>query len=466
MADYNDIRFNDENRNNFNEGRTDTNIATPGYSYQYNGLSPETHPKGYALSLACQSGTDTPHAIGNVTAIVLQFIVDLFPNGTFATVLPSTRLAHRQLRHTPKQIRSQPYPMCIVNPRVSLSGIDERLAAGSFATTLWQTTSCRYQNRSEMERLFYDSRKGIEWRGKINRVVVNFDFVLSFQSMTEQLKWASYLINKVPTDRIFFDIDTALELAIPDGFLQETARYAGIPVKDQYGSVAPFVDYLNMNSVYPISYRFSSGKHKDCFYAYYMAALLCSISDLNYTNVTKVNQVESDCPITFTLRCEFNTIGLFDLCVPNPGPYRIIEPKNTGVTIPIFSDVFNERDFPLPYGWKIHSRPIIKLDYGEREICFKTVLGYGLEKMLDYHIEHHISPDLFINVKLRENNVIIDDGYYVDWNDRKIVFETIKYQCTYRLIISINQLYINDMLKMLYLKEDNGISDSNPTNKT
>ena len=174
--------------------------------------------------------------------------------------------------------------------------------------------------------------------------------------------------------------------------------------------------------------------------------------------------VETHCPITFTLRCEFNTIGLFDLSVPNPGPFRIIDPNTSGITIPIFSDIFNEKDFPLPYGWKIHARPIIKLDYGETEIDFRTVLGYGLEKMLDYHIQHHISPDLFINVKLRENNVIIDDGYYIDWNERKVKFQTVKYQDTYRLIISINQLYINDMLKMLYAKEDNGISSSNPKN--
>ena len=464
MADYNDIRFNQENRNNFNEGMTDTDIKTPGLSYQYNGLSREWNEHGYALSLACQSGTDINHTIGNVTAIVLQFIVDQFPNGTFATALPSTRLAHRQLRHTPKQIRSQPYPMCLVTPRVSLSGIDNRLAAGSFATTLWSSTSSRYQNRSEMERLFFDSRKGIEWRGKINRIVVNFDFVLSFQSMMEQLKWASYLINRSPTDNIFFDIDTALELAIPDGFLLETAKYAGIPVKDKDGSVAPFVDYLNMNSVYPVSYRFSSGKHKDCFYSYYMASLLCQISDLNYSSVNKINQVETDCPITFTLRCEFNTIGMFDLSVPNPGPYRVIEPPAGSIAIPIFSDIFNEKDFPLPYGWKLHARPIIKLDWGETEINFNTVLGYGLNKMIDYHIDHHINPDLFINVMLRENNVIINDGYYIDWNDRKIVFQTIKYENTYRLIISINQLYINDMLKMLYAKDDNGISDANPKN--
>lgn len=459
---YNDARLNDQNRNKFNEGLTDQNIYRPGMHYEYNSLNP-SDPRlkhGYELSLACQSGTDMVHTIGNVTAIILQFMVDQFPNGTFETVMPSTKIAHRQLRHTPKQIRTMPYPMCIVNPRVSLSGLDDRLAAGSFGTTLWQTTSSRFRNRSEMELLLFSKSDGIEWRGKLNRVVVNFDFVLSFQSATEQLKWASYLINRIPTDGHFFDIDTALELAIPDGFLEETARYAKMTVKDEHGSVARFLDYLNMNSIFPISYRFSSGRHKDAFYTYYMTSLLCKISDLNYTQVTKQNNlVESDCPITFTLRCEFNTIGMFDLSVPNPGPYRVLQPRPCSISIPIFSDTFNERDFPLPYGWKIHSRPIIKLDWNEREIEFGSVLGLTLERMIDYHLENHIDPKLFISVMLRENHSLITEGYDIDWVHRKIIFTTVNYTSTYRLIISVNQLYINDYLKMLYDKSDNALSN-------
>lgn len=459
MSDYNDIRFNDQNRNNFSEGLTDQNIHQKGMNYSYNSLDPTdvNLAHGYSLSLACQSGTDIVHTIGNVTGIVMQFIVDQFPNKTFNTVMPSVKIAHRQLRHTPKQIRSQPYPMCIVNPRVSLSGIDNRLAAGSFGTTLWQTTSNRFRNRSEMDILLFDKRKGIEWRGKLNRLVVNFDFVLAFQSMTEQLKWASYLINKIPTDGHFFDIDTALELAIPDGFLEETSRYAGIPVHDQKYGVAPFLDYLNMNSVFPISYRFSSGRHKDAFYSYYMTSILCNISDLNYSQVTKNGMVEQDCPITFTLRCEFNTIGMFDLSVPNPGPFRIIEHKESDISIPIFSDTFNEKDFPLPYGWKIHSRPIVKLDFNEKEIEFGDVLGITLDRLITYHLKNNIDPRLFISVMLRENHSLISDGYIIDWEHRKMILTNANYTSTYRLIISINQLYINDMLNMVYDKQSDAL---------
>lgn len=454
MADhYDETRFNQQNRNDFNEGKSDTSIHQHGLNYQFNSLSPRYLSHGYALSLACQSGIDMPHVIGNVTAIMLQFMVDQFPNKTFNTVMPATKIAHRQLRHTPRQIRSQPYPMCIVNPRVSLSGIDGRLASGSFGTTLWSTTSNRFQNRSEMPQLFYDKRKGIEWRGKINRVVVYLDFVLSFQSLTEQLKWASYLINKIPTDGGFFGVDTAMELPLPDGFLAETAKYAGMDVHGPDGDVCQFTDYLNMHSMFPVSYRFSSGRHRDAFYAYYMTEILCSVHDLNYSNITKVNNVvEDDCPITFTIRCEFNTIGMFDLAVPNPGPFREIAVPANSVAIPIFSDAFNEHDFPLPYGWKLHAKPICKMDWGETEIDFSSVLGITLNRMIDYHLEHGIDPSLFLDIKLRENHCVIDEGYDIDWKRRMLIFTNVRYTSTYRMLIAVNQLYINDMLVMVYDK--------------
>jgi hypothetical protein len=457
MTHYDDMHPNLNNANNFNEGKTNLNETHPGYSYQYNALSPEYHQHGYELSLACQSGTDMAHTVGNVTAIMLQFILDLFPSNTFATALPSTKIAHRQLRHTPKQIRTQPYPMCIVNPRVSLGGLDHRLAAGSYATTLWSTTSNRFQNRSEMEKLFFDKRNGIEWRGKINRVIMYFDFVLSFRSAMEQLRWASYLMNKIPTNGIYFDIDTALEMALPDGFLQETSKYAKIPVKDSDGNVSKFVDYLNMNSVYPISYRFSSGRHKDAFYSYYMTSLLCRIGELNYTNVTKIGQTESDCPITFTIECEFNTIGMFDLSVPNPGPYRMIDPIPGAISIPIFSDVFNEKDFPLLYGWKIISRPIVKMDWGETEVNIGGIFGDTINKMIDYHIQHKMNPELFVHVDMRENHTLIRDGFYVDWEHRILKFQTVNYANTYRLIITLNQLYLNQLLTDLYGKDQTNL---------
>jgi hypothetical protein len=452
MDDYNRLydERNKRNINNINEGLTDRSIRDPELAYQYNSLSPRDLSHGMRLSLACQSGTDMLHTVGNVTAVMLQFVLDLFPQETFATAMPSTKLAHRQLKHTPKQIMTQPYPMCIVNPRVSLSGLDNRLAAGSFATTMWSTTSNRFQNRSEMDRLLFDAQKGIEWRGKLNRVVLYLDFVLSFRSIAEQLRWASYLINKIPTDGGFFDVDTALGLALPDGFLEETAKYAGIPVHDENGSVSRFADYLNMHCAFPVSYKFASGKHSDAFFAYYMTSVLCNMGELAYNTETKTNLVESDCPITFTLRCEFNTIGLFDLSVPNPGPFRLIQPPDKGFIIPIYSDFTSDADLNLPYGWKVFAKPICKFSDGEKSVFIGTGFSNELNEMIDDHLRHGLNPELFISVKLRDNRWVVEDGYHIDWETRQLVVTHINYAHTYRVIITVNQLYINDMLNTIF----------------
>ena len=209
-----------------------------------------------------------------------------------------------------------------------------------------------------------------------------------------------------------------------------------------------------MNSMYPVSYRFSSGRHTDAFYMYYESPILCRLTDLNYSAVNKEGLVERDCPITFTVRCEFNTVDLYDLSVPNPRQkVKLLKDKGSSVVIPIFSDRFNENDFPLQYGWKVLTHPIVRLDWNEREVKIDSCLTPTLNEMINYHLEHNLPIDLFLSVMLRENHDLISDGYYVDWKTRTLVFTTVNYTSTYRLIVSVNQLYLNNLLLDMYGKK-------------
>ena len=87
MSKYHEYHPNKDNINDFNEGITDLNIRERRLNYQYNSLSPRDHEHSYSLSLACQSGTDMMHSIGNVMAVIQEFVVDLFPQKTFETYL-------------------------------------------------------------------------------------------------------------------------------------------------------------------------------------------------------------------------------------------------------------------------------------------------------------------------------------------------------------------------------------------
>ena len=98
------------------------------------------------------------------------------------------------------------------------------------------------------------------------------------------------------------------------------------------------------------------------------------------------------------------------------------------------------------------SKPICKLDWGETEISISGIFGNAINQMIDYHLKNNINIDLFISIKLRDNRCIIEDGYYVDWERRMLVFTNVNYTHTYRLLIAVNNLYINDMLVDMYGK--------------
>ena len=92
------------------------------------------------------------------------------------------------------------------------------------------------------------------------------------------------------------------------------------------------------------------------------------------------------------------------------------------------------------------------MDWGETEVDISPTLPNEILELIDTHVKNHMDPNVFISVKLRENKLLIDDGYYVDWNSCKLVFTNCHYASTYRLIISINQLYIQSYMNEMYNK--------------
>jgi hypothetical protein len=92
------------------------------------------------------------------------------------------------------------------------------------------------------------------------------------------------------------------------------------------------------------------------------------------------------------------------------------------------------------------------LDVGETEINISSIFGPELQWLINYHLEHNIPIDLFISVKLRENRCLIEDGYYVDWKRRTLVFTNVCYSHTYRMIIAVNKLYVQKLLTEAYDK--------------
>jgi hypothetical protein len=94
----------------------------------------------------------------------------------------------------------------------------------------------------------------------------------------------------------------------------------------------------------------------------------------------------------------------------------------------------------------------VQLDWGEKEVYFGAIFSDEINQLIDHHLKNNIDVGVFLSVKLRENKCLIDDGYYVDWKRRMLVFTNINYAHTYRLIIAMNKLYANQLLADMYDK--------------
>ena len=218
-------------------------------------------------------------------------------------------------------------------------------------------------------------------------------------------------------------------------------------------SVHDFMRFMNSIFYHPITYKLKGGSNSDEFFMYYMTDVDTVISDLQSNEGTKNGQIRCNFGISFTVRCEFNTIGYLTLRTPNIVRPTVVDTTvdDDGSIIPMFSDEINLDDFQLPIGWTVLTWPIFKLDEDESDISLSPVLNQSLEAVIDYHLRMGIPMDTFIKIQFREHGQILnDEAFFIDWHKRNLHIVKPDQHRTYRLIITVSQDYINEMIKTLY----------------
>jgi len=211
-----------------------------------------------------------------------------------------------------------------------------------------------------------------------------------------------------------------------------------------------------MNSIwhYPITYKLKGGSNTDEFFMYYIADIDTTFQEPQAGTGIKDGQIRRGYDITFTVKCEFNTIGYLTLNSPDMKKQIHIPTKNDDAIIPIFSDVINLDDFNLPVGWSILGWPIFKLKQGENSISIDNILNQSLRIVIDHHLKLGIPMERFIKVQFRENGQILNNElFYIDWVNRELILTNPNQRRTYRLIITVSHDYINNLIKELYQLE-------------
>lgn len=398
--------------------------------------------------------TAASHTYGNVLSIIEQYILkEVFPQDLFKTVAVSTTLSSKQVIHLPNQLYKRELPAMILVPRISFGQGDNRFLGNTLINSRVTNTHALWGDGSLLP-LGEDKMKHLYIHGHYNSAVLYIDVVMSFNTYAEQINWMSHLYNMVPIGHNM-DINAPLELYIPKGFCKLISEVSKIPITDDTGSIYKFLRYMNSIWYHPITYKLKGGSNSDEFFMYNIAFLNTVFQEPNPPGTgIKDGQIRRGFDVSFTIRCDFNTIGYFTLNSPDIKS-QIHVPMDTTdesrAIEPIFSDVINLDDFILPFGWTILGWPIFKLKYGENRISIDNILNQSLRAVIDHHLKFGIPMEKFIWIQFRENGSILnDEAFYIDWAKRELVILNPNYRRTYRLIISVSHEYINNLIKDLY----------------
>lgn len=421
-------------------------IQQKGVQYERN---PDAEYGEHIRNTSAICNTSASHTYGNVLSVVEKYILDIFPQDLFKTVTASTALVSKQLTHLPQQLHKKEMPILVLIPRIEF-GQDDRFLGNTLINSRVNNLHSVYGDGSLIP-LATDKRKRLYVHGHYNRAVMYVDVIMSFNTYTEQINYMSYIHNMIPIGHPQF-IRAPLELYLPDSFCSLIGNLAGIPVENNNDkSIYDFLTYMNSIWYNPITYKLKGGSNSNEFFMYYIAEIDTTFNNVQAGPGVKDGQIRRAFDISFTVKCEFNTIGYFNISNPNIKKQITLPSEGNSAIVPIFSDVINLNDFELPIGWTLLSWPIFKLKEGESTISIDPILNQSLRAVIDHHLKFGIPMERFINIQFRENGEILSDElFYIDWQDRVLHILHPNYRRTYRLLISVSHEYINNLVKELY----------------
>lgn len=409
--------------------------------------------KNYEASYA---GTSLAHTCGNVTSIMCDYVKKLFPQDYFRSTVISSSISYRQIsifRMKGKEFFKRDKPFLIIRPRIVLDDSDAFLKGSLLTERMYDnpdTTS--YGN---LQYFIQDVENDVEVKFLLNRMKMTFDVTIVFESMIEQVNMSSYLKNRIPIAHPFF-IDSYLEAFVPKEILSILSKAVNIPMVDEKGKVKPFLDYLNGHSAYPITYKVQDSTGLDEYFRFYPVRIDTEFSDLNLDDGSKRGFDYDTFTTTFSITTEFWGTGLYYIFTPTDGMSIITsvgELDNSNVIIPLFSLPIYK--IKAPENWNIYSSIFYKVDrkLSEDETDFSSVIGGTLEACIEYHKSMGIPLETLLSESVMCDDKIMtrDEDYTIDFENFKLV--TKKYghpSATYRLVIFVNTLYMNELKKKIF----------------
>ena len=352
--------------------------------------------------------------------------------------------------------------MILLRPRIEIDTLDDLPINQTYLAQRIYDINNDDIETGNLQNFFFDQDNKRQIQFLLNALRIVFDVTILVETQMEQINLVHYFKNRV---RQNWEMSTVvgLESYISRDIMWLLAKDAGFEdvfTTSKENRIGEFLSYVNNNSMYPVTikYKNSTGRHE--FFRYHHSHVNMAITGLSIDDPNKKNMVSDECAINFSLRCDFNTAGLYVYLSNNDTVFE--EFRREGL-IEGFDPSLTEKDMisvvtpqklysrTMPNGWQIYTTPAFDIDTKERPypLDFSVLLNTSLLEAISYHKKHGIPLTTFMDVEVLKNERTMEmerNEYKIDWDNLTLYVYNCNQNVEYRFILYVNTVYLNDLL--------------------
>lgn len=401
------------------------------------------------------------HTCGNIVEFVHNDISRRFPKDFFAKEFVNTRRVFKQLMksrtNTENEFSKSGNPKLLIAPNFEP---DDIIPFKGTPLTEHITATLDGVSRHSLLPIIKDTKRNYMLCGRMNRDRLSFDVNLRFNTGMQQLDIFKFMENTFPFERPF-EIYAALEDVFPISLVNYISYIIGQPIDvNKPSTIPPVLQYLQRVSNAPVTYKIRTGTSQPEFFFYLNSTIQVRYSDLTFDPASRMGMTNDDAMINFRVTCEFNHFGAYALIGSEAAAINTAKvvintehPLREDMIIPIYTiDRLYEDKNQIYDGFKMYSAVTIKTEESKRgqqdTFNLEDIIEGDIIDVIHEYNNSNIPPDILVRFQLYNFNTLMTPGkdFWVDKNTMTFVIENSDPDTTYRIIIYLNKIKLDEEL--------------------
>jgi hypothetical protein len=329
--------------------------------------------------------TSFSHLLGNITAIIEQYLEDMMPENYFKQKRVTTEVAFKDLKDFKKNLISAEKPYLIIDPKIVMDQETESLPWrhwDKFIPHDHTTNPMLYLMNHEF--FYKDEEHGFLLGYTISRYKFQFNVTIVVDTQMQRLNLENYLKSNIRFTHLY-TIDRYTETMIPRSYIDYIAEKYEMDINSK-----EFLEELNKRSPYTILHLHRPATNLMEFFILQMNTIQIKFPDYPQGERIMQNRVEMRSSVTFPIEVETNLMNNFLLLTEDKiETEELMSDYMTRINIsskaPVVDNFLDKKT--------LYHKITVQFDHNEEKVNLLQFLSNDTLPLINYINEKEIDED-------------------------------------------------------------------------